>query len=109
MARDYMGEYVHNIWSQRIDYKYTDGKGLHRYYVIVSCVEDKLSFEFHHLKQGLTANICGKRFYDSFDIPGCPPKKRMGELRELIVNECSYQFRRHQRDWDESLVPTNLY
>ena len=106
---DFYSDYLHNRWSRRVNYSYRTGCGLHRFYVIINCVEKTLSFEFHHLKKSLVSRICGKNFYEVLDIPGCPPKKRMDAFMRLIVDECKYQFKCHQQEWSNDLIPDNLY
>ena len=107
--KNFAHDFAKNIWSKRIDYNYRNGRGLHRYYVIINCFGKELKFEFHHLKPSLVANLCGKRFYETFDIPGTPPKSKMTEFKELIVTECKHQFKVHQVDLEDSLIPENLY
>ena len=107
--KDYMGDYVHNKWSKRVNFNYRNGTGLHRYYVIINCIEKKLSFEFHHLKKSLISRVCGKSFYETIDIPGTPPKKYMDEFMDMIRSECIYQFKCHQQEWSNDLIPDNLY
>lgn len=105
-----MGDFLHNIWSKRIDFYYKTKSGTHRYYVLISCVERSITLEFHHLKKSLVTRINDKSFYETLDIlGGCPPKKYMKEFRDLIVSECKYVFKCHKIDWDDSLIPIKLY
>ena len=107
--QNFYHDYANNIWSKTVTFSYTTGKGLHRYYAKINCNGKALQFEFHHLKKILVSKICGKSFYETRDILGCPPKSKMPEFREKIVNECRHQFEIHQVTWDESLIPEKLY
>lgn len=109
MEADFYRDFVNNRWKKRVEYSYRTGNGLHRYYAIVSCEKKNIKIDFHHLKKCLVSKVCNKSFYETLDIPGVPPKKYMSEFRNKIVEECKYQFKVHQEDWDDSLIPDNLY
>ena len=109
MVKDYMGDFLHNIWSKRIDFYYKTKSGTHRYYVMVSCKETKISLEFRHKKKIRIAELCGKVFFELVDTFGAPPRSKMNELRELIHRECVYQFTIHGVEWKEEYLPKNIY
>ena len=96
-------------WQKRVDFSYTNGRGKHRYYAIITAERDFIKIEYHHLKKSLVSIICGKYFYETIDIPGSPPKKHMEEFRRIIVSECKYQMKRVGDMWDDSLIPENIY
>ncbi len=96
-------------WQKRVDYSFTNGRGKHRYYALITAEKDMIKIEYHHLKRSLISIICGKRFFETIDIPGSPPKKHMEEFRRIIVSECKYQMRLVGDTWDESLIPKNIY
>ena len=72
-------------WQKRVDYSFTNGRGKHRYYALITAEKDFIKIEYHHLKRSLVSIICGKHFYDTIDIPGSPPKKHMEEFRNKIL------------------------
>ena len=96
-------------WKKRVDYSFTNGRGIHRYYAIITAERDFINIEYHHLKKSLVSIICGKYFYDTIDIPGSPPKKHMKEFRNRIISEAKYQMKRVGDTWDDSLIPENIY
>lgn len=96
-------------WRCRVNYFYSTGKRKHMYYAVLVAEKDGIKIEFHHLKKVLISIVCGKAFYETFDIPGCPPKKYMKDFRDKIVSECKYQMQRIGDIWDDSLIPENLY
>ena len=96
-------------WQKEVPYTYTNGTGCHRYYAIVTAEREGITIQFRHKKKSLVSRICGRSFYEVFDIPGCPPKKHMEEFRDKIVSEAKYQMSRVKDIWDDSLISENLY